>query len=402
MKPPVFEAVCHLPPGFRAAGLHAGIKADPDLHDMAMLVSDEPDTAAAGMFTTNKIKAAPVKLDIRRLKGGRARAVVVNSGNANACTGAQGERDAEEMGRLTAAALGLDEAEVLVCSTGGIGKPLNLDPIRKGIPRLAERLAPEGGPEAAKGILTTDTRPKMCTTRIEVEGETATLSGFCKGSGMIEPNMATMLAYVCTDAALAPEHLKTALKTAVDASFNKISIDGDTSTNDSVICLANGRAGHAPLTPAHPDWELFQTALNGLLFELAMKIVWDGEGMTRFIELRARGAASDAEADKAVRAVANSFLVKTAWAGTYPAWSRIVDVLGYCGVEIDPDRLGMRYDDLCLLRDSTPALPDPEALRAIMLSNRYTITMDLGTGGAGTAVLYTCDCTEEYVRINMF
>ena len=163
-----------------------------------------------------------------------------------------------------------------------------------------------------------------------------------------------------------------------------------------------GRAGNKPLTPEHPDWTLFQTALNGLVFDLAMKIVWDGEGMTKFIELRAEGAADHAEADRAARAVANSCLVKTGWAGTYPAWSRIVDVMGYCGVEIDPDRLGIRYNDLWILRDSTPALPDPEALRGIVTSNRYTITMDLGTGGDGAAVLYTCDCTEEYVRINMY
>jgi glutamate N-acetyltransferase/amino-acid N-acetyltransferase len=219
---------------------------------------------------------------------------------------------------------------------------------------------------------------------------------------MIEPNMATMLAYICTDAHIDAENLKCALKIAVDASFNKISIDGDTSTNDSVICLANGRAQHSLLTPDHSDWSLFQTALNGILFDLAMKIVWDGEGMTKFIELQAEGASSDAEADKALRAIANSFLVKTGWAGTYPAWSRIVDVLGYCGVDIEPENLSISYDGLPMLIESTPAQPDQEALNKILSSHRYTIRINLGTTGMGTAVLYTCDCTEEYVRINMF
>lgn len=402
MKTPVYEARCELPPGFRAAGVHAGIKAEASKPDMALLVSDLPDTRVAGMFTTNKVQAAPVKLDRRRLEDGRARAVVINSGNANACTGPQGERDALEMGRLTAEALGVAEEEVLVCSTGTIGKPLNLEPIRKGVGMLAARLSSGGGPEAAQAILTTDTRPKMCMTRIQVEGKDVTVSGFCKGAGMIEPNMATMLAYVCTDAAVEPESLRAALKQAVDQSFNRISIDGDTSTNDSVFLMANGSAGTAPLSPAHADWPLFQTALNGVIFDLAMKIVWDGEGMSKFIELRVRGAASDAEADRAARAVANSFLVKTGWAGTYPVWGRIADVLGYCGVEIDPDAMGMDYEDFPVMRDGMAAGTPKETLDAVIAENRYTITMDLGTGGSGTAVLYTCDCTEEYVRINMF
>jgi glutamate N-acetyltransferase/amino-acid N-acetyltransferase len=402
MNTPSFDSTCILPPGFRASSVHAGIKKKAGVPDMALLVSDEPATVAAGMFTTNKIQAAPVRLGRKRLESGTARAVVINSGNANACTGPQGVLDAEEMGRITASELGLAEEEVLVSSTGTIGKPLNMEPIRSGIPKLVAGLQADGGIAAANGILTTDTRPKMCTTRIEIEGRSVTISGFCKGAGMIEPNMATMLAYVCTDAAVEPAALRQALKESVNSSFNKISIDGDTSTNDSVFVFANGRSGNVPLTPDHPDWRAFQTALNGVMFDLAMKIVWDGEGMTKFIELRAEGCASDAEADKALRAVANSFLVKTGWAGTYPAWSRIVDVLGYCGIEVDPDRISISYDDLPLLVESVPAQPDADKLNAILASNRYTITLNPGTGGSGTAVLYTCDCTEEYVRINMF
>lgn len=402
MNPPDFLDTFLLPSGFRAAGIHAGIKADPLKKDMALLVSDRPDTAAAGMFTTNKIQAAPVKMDINRLKSGKARAVIINSGNANACTGKQGALDAQEMAERTAAALQLGSDEVLVSSTGTIGKPMNMLPVRKGIDLLCAAASAEGGEDAAYAILTTDTRVKMCSTRIEIDGVTVTLGGFCKGAGMIEPNMATMLSYICTDATIDAESLRQALKIAVNRSFNKISIDGDTSTNDSVILFANGQAAHAPLHPGHPDWELFQCALNGVLFDLAMKIVWDGEGMTKFIELRAEGAASDAEADKALRAIANSFLVKTGLAGTYPAWSRMVDVLGYCGVEIDPENLSIWYDALPILLESTPAKPDAEALKTILHSNRYTVRLNLGTGGTGQAVLYTCDCTEEYVRINMF
>ncbi|MGA0333634.1 MAG: bifunctional glutamate N-acetyltransferase/amino-acid acetyltransferase ArgJ [Kiritimatiellia bacterium] len=402
MKIPEYLDTFPLPAGFRAAGVHAGIKADPAKADMALLVSDEPDTVAAGMFTTNKVQAAPVGMDIQKLKSGRARAVIVNSGNANACTGKQGVRDAEEMAERTAETLGLDPALVLVSSTGTIGKPMKMEPVRHGIDLLSAALSDCGGAEMARAIMTTDTRPKMCSTRISVEGKDVTISGCCKGAGMIEPNMATMLAYICTDAKLEPSALRQALQEAVNRSFNKISIDGDTSTNDSVICLANGRAGTSALAPGHPNWKLFQTALNGVLFDLAMKIVWDGEGMTKFIELQAEGAASNAEADQALRAIANSFLVKTGLAGTYPAWSRMVDVLGYCGVEIDPERLSIWYDDLPILLESTPALPDPEALKKILHSNRYTVRLNLGTGGKGEAVLYTCDCTEEYVRINMF
>jgi len=279
---------------------------------------------------------------------------------------------------------------------------MNLEPVRRGIPLLAAALSPGGGPDAARAILTTDTRPKECTTRIVVGGREVTLAGFCKGAGMIEPNMATMLAYVCTDAVIGVETLRAALRQAVDRSFNRISIDGDTSTNDSVVILANGRAGHEPLTPSHPDFAVFQTALEGLVFDLAMKIVWDGEGMTRFVELRAKGAASPAEADKALRAIAHSFLVKTGWAGTYPVWGRIADVLGYCGVDVDPDRMGIDYDNVPVMRRGMAAGTAKGDLDAIVTQKRYTITVDLGTGGDGQAVLYTCDCTEEYVRINMF
>lgn len=402
MNPPVYQNILLLPPAFRAAGIHAGIKADPAKKDMALLVSDMPDTVAVGMFTTNKIQAAPVKMDIDRLKSGKARAVIINSGNANACTGKQGVMDAEEMANLTAEKLQLRPADILVSSTGSIGKPMNMAPVRHGIGLLCAAASDQGGEDAAYGILTTDTRAKMCSTRIEIDGIPVTLGGFCKGAGMIEPNMATMLSYICTDANIDAENLRQALKTAVNCSFNKISIDGDTSTNDSVILFANRHAKHTPLEPGHPDWELFQCALNGVLFDLAMKIVWDGEGMTKFIELQAEGAVSDAEADKALRAIANSFLVKTGWAGTYPAWSRVVDVLGYCGVEIDPERISIYYDALPMLIESTPAKPDPEALKALLQGNRYTVRVNLGTGGEGKAVLYTCDCTEEYVRINMF
>ncbi len=398
---PEFSDEAILPAGFRAAGLHAGVKAG-GRPDMALLLSDAEHTAAAGLFTTNKLQAAPVKLGIERLQNGQARAIIINSGNANACTGEQGMTDALEMCSRTAEKLGLSEDEVLVSSTGSIGKFLNMVPVRRGIDLLAEALSTDAAADAANAILTTDTRPKSCHTRIQIEGREVTLAGICKGAGMIEPNMATMLSYILTDAAVDPEALKEALLGAGNRSFNRISIDGDTSTNDSVIALANGVAGNRPLKPGHPDWNLFQAALDGLLFDLAMKIVWDGEGMTRFFELRAVGAASDAEADQALRAVANSFLVKTGWAGSYPAWSRVADVLGYCGVEIDPDGLGIEVDGTKLMEKGMAAGSDPQDISRVCCGQRQIWTLDLGTGGEGSAVLYTCDCTEEYVRINMF
>ena len=391
----------HLPKGFLASGVHAGIKADPTLKDMALLVSQVP-AVAAGMFTTNQVQAAPVRLDIAQLENGSARAIIVNSGNANAATGPQGELDARTMLTATAEALNIPEEDVLVCSTGSIGKPLNLTPILSGIRALAASASSEGGMDAAHGILTTDTRHKVAGVTLEIDGRTVTITGLCKGAGMIEPNMATMLAFLLTDAVIDAGALKNALRVAVNRSFNRISVDGDTSTNDSVLMLANGAAEHTPLSVQHPQWESFQHALNDLVFDLAMQIVKDGEGMTRFITLKVQGALDDAQADIAARAVANSLLVKTGWVGTYPVWGRILDVLGYCAAKIDPDRVAIDYDGLPVALNGMAAESDAEALSAVTQSDGYTITMDLGMGGPGEALIYTCDCTEEYVRINMF
>lgn len=390
-----------LPRDFRVAGVHAGIKTDPALLDMAMIVSDRP-TRAAGMFTTNQVKAASVTLDIERLQTGVARAVIVNSGNANACTGPQGVADARRMAELTAELLGVPEDEVLVSSTGTIGKPLDMPVIEAGIAKLHAALQSDDAMLAAKGILTTDTRAKVAMREIELGGKPVRLTGICKGAGMIEPNMATMLCYVISDAAIEPQALRTSLKEAVDRSFNRISIDGDTSTNDSVIALANGAAENVSLTEDSDEYAVWMEALRDLIFDLAMMIVLDGEGMTKFVELNVTGARDDKEADVAARAVANSFLVKTGWAGTYPVWGRIIDVIGYCPAHIEPEKVSMNYGDVVIMENGMAKDADKEAVTALAAQSPLRIGIDLGTGGSGAATIYTCDCTEEYVRINMF
>ena len=304
------------------------------------------------------------------------------------------------MGTSTAGALGIDPEQVLMCSTGSIGKYLPMPVIREGCAALASTLSEDSGEDAAMAMMTTDTRPKRHTIVVELGGTSCRLTGFAKGAGMIEPNMATMLAYLFTDAAVEPAALQLALSEAVDASFNRISVDGDQSTNDTVYLLANGAAGGTTLDDTHPDWSAFTAAVRALCHQLATDIVRDGEGMTRFITLKVTGAADDGEADTAARAIANSFLVKTGWAGVYPAWSRILDVLGYCGVDIDEGGIAIDYDDLPVVRNTLPAdTPDDQVL-AVSTSDAYTVTVDLGVAD-GSAILYTCDCTEEYVRINL-
>lgn len=390
------EAV--LPSGFRAAGTSAGIKKSGG-HDMAMLVSDVP-AMAAGVFTRNRVNAAPVKLCRERLRSGRVQAVVVNSGNANACTGAKGLEDAYETSRAAAAVLGISKELVMVSSTGTIGTPLPMEKILAGVKDLAGLVSETGGEEAACAILTTDTRPKRHHVVLEMGGRPVTLVGMCKGAGMIEPNMATMLCYILTDAAVEQPALQDLLADAVERSFNRISVDGDMSTNDSVIVMANGKAGNTPLAPGHADWPLFEKAVKELCLRLAVDIVADGEGAGKVISLKVSGAKTGAEADRAVRAIANSFLVKTSWTGNHPHWGRLMDVLGYCGIEVDENAVDIFYDDLPAALAGTAAGTPVDELKKILARHSFTISIDLHLGD-GQASLYTCECTEEYVRINL-
>ncbi len=388
-----------LPKGFQAAGLHAGIKRS-GAKDMALLVSDVP-ARVAGVFTRNQVCAAPVHWCRDRLADGAARAIIINSGNANACTGAQGRRDTEEMARLTAAQLNVPAEAVFVCSTGSIGFPLPMDRVRQGIEALPKHLSPSGGLDAIDGIMTTDLKRKHWTVTFTVDDTPVTVSGIAKGAGMIEPNMATMLAFCMTDAAIDAPDLQAALVDAVNQSFNRITVDGDQSTNDTVLMLANGQAGpSARLHPEHPDWPRFMAALREVTLQLALKIVQDGEGANKCITVRVEGAATDADADRAARAIANSFLVKTSWAGAHAIWGRIMETMGYSGAKILEEQVDIWYDDLQAVAQGIGTSVAREELERVIAQPTFTLRADLHIG-TGTAVVYTCEITEEYVRINV-
>ncbi len=389
-----------LPKGFRATGVVAGLKKS-GRKDMALICSDR-DAVMAGTFTTNQVKAATVKLCSARIRQfRRGRAIVVNSGIANACTGIVGYRNAERMAQIAARCLGLQSRDVYVCSTGRIGVQLPMHIIEPGIASAAAALSPRGGLAAAHAIMTTDTQPKYGTVRLTVGGRRVVVSGIAKGAGMIEPKMATMLAFLMTDAAVAPAALQSALSASVETSFNRITVDGDRSTNDTVLFMANGAAGNAPaLSSKHPDWPAFVSAVQALTFRLAMKMVRDGEGASKFVTVRVRGARSSREADIAARAVANSLLVKTSWAGDYPNWGRIMDALGYSAAIVDETRVDISYDGVPAARRGVSAGTDIERLKSIVRQKEFTVDIHLHLG-RGEAVVYTCNCTEEYVRINM-
>lgn len=383
-----------LPKGFQVAGVHCGIKPS-GLPDLALFSSDLPATVA-GVFTRNQVAAAPVHLSRERVAGGEGQAVVINSGNANCCTGAQGHADALEMGKLTADALGIDESLVSVCSTGHIGKPLDMAPVRKGIALAAEALSSTSAAQVAEAIMTTDTVPKALTTELTIDGKTARISGFCKGAGMIEPNMGTMLGVILCDLSIAAPALREAHTQAVDASFNRISVDGDTSTNDTVLLYANGASGIS-IEPGSDAFDQFQSALDALCLQLSHMIVRDGEGATRFLTLTVSGAKHDADADAVARTVANSLLVKTGWAGGDPVWGRILGAIGRAPALVDESKIRISCDGVVLVESGVEALTET---RSQAMGSDVAIDIDLGLGN-GQAVIYTNDLTEEYVAINL-
>ena len=393
------KKILPLPKGFSAAGVSAGIKKKKHAKDMALIVSDVIAETAA-VFTTNQVKAAPVKWDIRVVEHDGARAIVMNSGNANACTGAQGLADAEAMAALAAGRLGILPVDVFVCSTGTIGKPLPMEKIAGGIKLLFDEASPEGGMDAAEAMMTTDLVSKTVTVEMDFDGIPARITGIAKGSGMIEPNMATMLAFIITDASVEKHTLQCALRAASDVSFNRITVDGDRSTNDTVICLANGLAGNERITQSSKHWNQFYQTLEKVLFDLSMMIVKDGEGATRVVTVRVSGAASDGEANEAARAVANSMLNKTAWAGKRPNWGRIMDAIGYSYAQVQENKVDIDYDDVPAVRNGMAAGTPEEELVAAVSKEAFTINIDLNLG-KGQAVVYTCNCTEDYVRINV-
>ena len=387
------------PVGFVAASIYCGVKeGNADKDDIALILS-EAAAVGAGTFTTNKVKAAPVLLSMARLRGKGARAIIANSGNANACTGAEGLDSARRMCRAVAKTLGVPEREVLVCSTGRIGVQLPIAKMEAAICGLPKRLGAWSA-DAARAIMTSDSFPKEIAVECKIGGMPVRIGGIAKGAGMIDPNMATMLSFVTTDAAIGKADLQKALRAAVGQSFNRITVDGDMSTNDTVLALANGRAGNKPLKSGTPDFAIFQAALDHVTASLARMIVKDGEGVSRFIDLHVTGARTDADARIAARAIANSILVKCAWYGGDPNWGRIIDAVGYSGARIRPERIGIAYDGVPAVEGGMPA-PTPAArLRAVAKKKEFTITVDLGLGH-GSFRIWTTDLTTEYVEFNM-
>ncbi len=390
------------PRGFVAAAVAAGIKQSgrPDL----VLVAADRDCAAAGVFTRNRVPAAPVLLDRETLAANPAalRGVLINAGNANACTGAPGLADAREMQRLAAAATGGQPEQFLIMSTGVIGVPLPMERVRAGVAALAPLLAAGGGPAAAEAIMTTDTRPKRAAVEVDLPAGRVTIGGMAKGAGMIHPDMATLLGVLTTDAAIDGDVLESSLREAVAASFNAISIDGDTSTNDSVVLLANGAAGVA--IADDESRARFTAALTDLCLHLAQLIVRDGEGATRFVTLVVSGAESAADARRAADTIATSPLVKTAFAGGDPNWGRIMMAAGRSGAALDPTRLALWVEapgapPLQLVRGGTPTGYAEAEAAAVFAQPEFTVHLDLGLGD-GAVTLWTTDLSHEYVSIN--
>lgn len=384
-------------PGFRAAGVHCGIRRA--RKDLALLVSDVP-AATAGVFTMNKAQAAPIIVDRVQLRRSQlCRAVVVNSGNANACTGERGLNDAWAMVRATAAELECPEEQVLVSSTGVIGQYLPMGQIIEGVHAAVPELSIAGAHDAAEAIMTTDTFAKEYAIRFDIDGVPVTIGAMAKGSGMIAPNMATMLAFIATDIAIDPELLAPALRTATDHSFNRISVDGDTSTNDMAIVLANGLAGNARIEAGDPNLEKFQLALDQVMVTLARMIARDGEGATKLIEVVVRGAASEAEATAAARAVANSNLVKTAIHGADANWGRILAAVGYSGIEFHPELVEISLNNVPVLRSNYTILLDETLAKDALLCEEVVIDIVLNRGEHDVR-FWTCDLTKDYVHIN--
>jgi glutamate N-acetyltransferase/amino-acid N-acetyltransferase len=386
------------PAGYKAAGIHAGIKADAGVKDLALVYS-EPETNAAAVYTTNRVQAAPIAVDRKHLSNGRAQALIVNSGNANACTGERGRRDAEEMCAATASALGLESEQVLVCSTGVIGVPLPMSAVEAGIPKVAAAVSESGGVDAAEAIMTTDTVPKHYAVELEIGGKPVRIGGMSKGAGMIAPNMATMIALVTTDAAIESTLLQKLLGRAASRSFNGITVDGDMSTNDTLIVMANGASGVEVSMANSSELEQFTDAFETVCRHLARAIARDGEGATKLVTIGVSQAKSEAEARQVGLAVANSNLVKTAVFGRDPNWGRILCAVGYSGVEIDPDRVKVHLCGVPIYEDGAGIEFDNDGLIEAMGAPDIPIEIELGRGDCA-AELYTCDFSYEYVRIN--
>jgi glutamate N-acetyltransferase/amino-acid N-acetyltransferase len=385
-----------IPKGFLFSTVEAAIKR-PGRKDLALICS-EVEANIAGTFTTNKIKAAPVKLDMKKIRSGRGQAIIVNSGNANACTGEKGMKDAVEMVRLVAQGLHIKPSLIYVCSTGVIGTPMPMERIIPGIPGLIDDLGNSSIEEVAEAIMTTDTFPKIVNKKIRIGSRTGSIAGICKGAGMIWPHMATMLCFIMTDVAVNHKALDKALNDAVKTSFNLITVDGDMSTNDTVLVMANGLLGNPQITGKSESYHVFKNALCEVTRELSRLVVKDGEGASKFVEIEVKGARSLVEAEKAAFAVANSNLVKTAIYGSDANWGRIMTALGYSGVSIREEKVDIYFGKVRIVNKGLSTGRDKEA-NEVLKRKDIKIVIDLHIGRSSAKVL-TCDLTEDYIRVN--
>jgi glutamate N-acetyltransferase/amino-acid N-acetyltransferase len=384
--------------GFQFSAVEAAIK-KPGRKDLALIFSEVPATACA-VFTVNAVKAAPVLLSAERIKSGGAQALLVNSGNANACTGDMGMVVARETSHLVAESLAIADDAVQVSSTGVIGVQMPIERIKNAVPALVEGLSSGTLDDIAQAIMTTDTFPKMEARSAQAGGISYTVAGIAKGAGMIMPNMATMLSFIISDAAVEPAFLETAFRSAVDSSFNAITVDGDMSTNDTCLIMANGMAGNPTITAGSPESAKFVKLLHDVLLSLAKQIVKDGEGATKFVEVQITGATSNSDAKRAALAIANSSLVKTAFFGQDANWGRIFAAVGYSGATVDQSLLSLSFNDVCMAQNGVFAGGDAETRGTDILKlKEFTVRVDLGLG-SGTATMYTSDLSHEYVSIN--
>jgi glutamate N-acetyltransferase/amino-acid N-acetyltransferase len=384
------------PKGFLFSTVEAAIK-KPGQKDLALIYS-EVEAGIAGTFTTNKVKAAPVKLDIKKIRSGRGQAIVINSGNANACTGKKGMKDAADMVSLAAKRLNIKPSLVYVCSTGVIGTPMPIERIRPKISELADNLGRATIEDVAEAIMTTDRFPKIVKKKVKMGNKVGSIVGICKGAGMIWPDMATMLCFIVTDVAVKQKTLHKVLNDAVKKSFNRITIDGDRSTNDTALIIANGMLGNPQITEKSGTYPAFKKVLHEVTFELSKLIVKDGEGATKFIEIEVKGARNEADAEKAAFAVANSNLVKTAIYGNDANWGRIMAALGYSGVAIKEEKIDIYFGKLRIANKGLTTGKDKEA-NEVLRGKDIKIIIDLHLGRSSAKVL-TCDLTEEYIRVN--
>ncbi|MFH1015170.1 MAG: bifunctional glutamate N-acetyltransferase/amino-acid acetyltransferase ArgJ [Nitrospirota bacterium] len=387
----------YIPEGFLFSVGEAAIK-KPGRKDITLIYS-ETEANIAGAFTTNRVKAAPVKLTMKKITSGRGQAIIVNSGNANACTGKKGMKDAAETASLTAKSLKINPSLVYVCSTGVIGTPMPMEKIKAVIPALTANLGRASLRDAASAIMTTDTFPKVISKKVKIRNRTGTIAGICKGAGMIAPNMATMLCFILTDIAVEKRTLSKALKDSVRESFNRITIDGDMSTNDTALIMANGMMGNSEIREDSTSYKIFKNALDDITYELSRLIVKDGEGATKLITIEVKGAGDEKEAEKAAFAVANSNLVKTAVYGNDSNWGRIMAALGYSGIKLNEENVAIHLGNIKVVNKGTGTGKDAEANNYLKNNSEVSILINLNKGAASAKVL-TCDLTEEYVRVN--